>query len=276
MRQRKRKAGKSKRLSTIWKIGVGILTLLLLIDVYLLITSRIFNIKSVDVILDKVNCIDENSIKQEVSVFGKNFFLINGRKLEKQIKDKYFCIKYADFKKEFPNKIKIKVFGREAIAVLVLLKDEEASKSASLEETASSSAHISKDSISDEFLVDSEGVIFSKAVQINAPRLYFWGKLTLGKKIAETIIENSLIILEKLKTFGVFVNEAKIYSNNILLLNPETNKPIMIFSLTDKVEIQLASLQLILTQAKIDKEEMEFIDLRYDKPVVKYAPKKGE
>lgn len=259
MRRRKQKRGKSKLISKIWKIGIGVLILFLTADAYLFVNSRFFNIKSVDVFLDKVGCTNENTIKNETSLFGKNFFLINAKSLEKQIKDKYFCIKLVNLSKTFPNKIKILVSGREAVAIL-----------------ASDSASLANDSeTTDQFLVDSEGILFARPQGENVPRIYLWAdQLTLGKKIEVKIIGNSLIILEKIKSFGVNVKDARIYSKDNLIINPETEMPHIYFSLGKDIEVQLASLQLILTQAKIEMQEMEFIDLQYDKPVVKYAPKK--
>lgn len=275
MRRGKYKRGKINLNSKIWKIGVGVLILFLVVDAYLLATSRFFDIKSAEVVLDKVRCTDENLIKKELSVLYKNIFLVN-RNLEEQIKDKFICVKSVNLKKEFPDRLKIEVFGREAVAVLAILQTEESTSSASIETLASSSARISKENISDEFLVDSEGFIFSKAEQSNIPKLFYLGDLHMGKKLNENIVENALQILRKLKNFDLNMKDVIIYPDGIFLLNLSSGKLKIIFSLKKHIETQLASLQLILTQAKMEEQEMEFIDLRYDKPVVKYVLKKGK
>lgn len=274
MRRRKHKRRKSNLPSKIWKIGLGVLILFLALDAYLLATSRIFNIKFVEIVFDKVKCTDENVIKNELSVLGKNFFQINGQNIENQIKDKHFCMRFIRLSRIFPDKIKIEVFGREPVAIVSILKTDESTSSANPEHVASLSATFTKDRIIDEFLVDSEGVIFSKADQSNIPRVFYWGKLSIGKKIEEKIIQNSLITLAKLKSFDLSIKDSIIYPDNTFLLSPINDKPKIFFSLEKNIEFQLASLQLILTQAKIEEQEMEFIDLRYDKPAVKYILKK--
>jgi len=42
------------------------------------------------------------------------------------------------------------------------------------------------------------------------------------------------------------------------------------FNLEEDMAFQLASLQLILNQDKIEKDKVEYIDLRFDKPVISY------
>lgn len=277
MRRRKHKRVKSNLSSKIWKIGVGVLILFLILDSYLLVTSRIFNIKSLEVVLDKVSCVDENSIRNEASFLGENFFLLDNRGFEEQMKVKYFCIQSVKLLKTFPDKAKIEVFGREAVAVLAQLTSE-STLSGALENLASSSSStLAQEKIESEFLVDRDGVVFLKDRLDNLPVIYFLGgALNTGNSVGEGLIKSSLKILEKLKSFEVEIKDAKIYSQNILLIIPDTQKPRIIFAMDKNIEVQLASLQLILTQAKIDMQEMEFIDLRYDKPIVKYVPGKNE
>ena len=42
------------------------------------------------------------------------------------------------------------------------------------------------------------------------------------------------------------------------------------FSLEDEIEPQLASLQFILWRAKIESKSLKTVDLRFDKPVIRY------
>ena len=275
MQRRKFKKRDRSISKKIWRIGLGVLVLFLILDAYLLLTSRFFNIKSVEIVLDKVNCTDEVTIKKEASFSGKNFFFVNIQKFENQIKKKYICIKSANLTKDFPDKVKIEITGREAIATLILLNTEESTHSASLENIASIYAALIKEQSSDKYLVDLEGIVFSKAGQITGPKLFFRGNLSIGKKVEEKIVENALEILTKLKSFEVNVSNAIIYPDDSFLLYPLIGKPGIIFTLKKNIEIQHASLQLILTQAKIEEQEMEFIDLRYDKPIIKYVPEKS-
>ncbi|MBI4038755.1 hypothetical protein HY384_02235 [Candidatus Daviesbacteria bacterium] len=63
--------------------------------------------------------------------------------------------------------------------------------------------------------------------------------------------------------------------DDFFLINPYSNNPRIIFRLSNSLDVQLASLQLILGKAKIDGSRLEFIDLRFDKPVLKFTPKES-
>ena len=275
---------RKRKIKKLWKIGLAVLVVLLILDSYLLYDSRIFNINTVDVKLDKIGCANGNDIERESQVLGQKFLFIDSKKPEQKLKDKFVCIKSVNISRTFPDKVKIDVSGRQAVAILALLTPE-STLSATLENPASQSA--SSDSIGasisahekvkDEFLVDGEGVVFLKGHQENLAVIYFWGSpLDVGKNLGEGLVQSTLKILEKIKTFGVETKEAKIYSQDVLLLNLVTQKPRIIFALDKNIDAQLASLQLIMTQAKINEEEMEFIDLRFDKLIIKLIPKKGE
>ena len=79
--------------------------------------------------------------------------------------------------------------------------------------------------------------------------------------------------MDAVKKMGISVNESFL-NDSFFIIKDETSVIKVIFRLKNEVDIQLASLQLILDKAKIDEKELEFIDLRFDKPVVRYAPKK--
>lgn len=253
------------------------------VSIFLFIRSNIFTIRSVDVYLEKVGCVSSEQIRGTSNALKKNFFFINSSEIEEALKKQFTCIKSVITARYFPNKIKLDVFGREPAAILVVLKNEEASESAVLEEfsklestmsaeaSASASSPFSVRGPSESFLIDNEGVLYSKNIeQVFAPKVYVSGlNLTLGKKIEWNLIKNILKILEKLKIFGLNLTESKIYSENILLINAV---PKIVLGLEDKIDTQIASLQLIMNEAKINEENLEFIDLRFDKPIVRFAP----
>lgn len=256
---------------------MGILITLVLLDIYLLLDSRIFNINGLNIQLNNSNCTTENEIKNESQILGKKFFLLDKNKIEEKLKNKFSCIKFINLTKQIPNKVTIEVFGREPVAILSFYKSNESSNSALLENIASDSATATQElEILDQFLVDSEGVVFSKLKNtLNVPIIYFGSfDLSVGRIIGETLLKNSLKISEKIKTYDIHPKIAKMYPDNVFVIFPETEKPKLVFALERDIDIQLASLQLILTQAKIDEQDMEFVDLRFEKPVVKYIQKK--
>lgn len=227
--------------------------------------SNKFTIKRIDIEAKNVSCADENQIKNSSGLLGQNFFLINSSKTENDLKKKFVCIKSAAVSKFLPDKIRLQISSREAFAVLAFLKNKEASFSATP----------SADEVSDYYMADNEGVVFGKGVRdLNIPQIFIYNyEISIGQKLTGEI-SNALRILDKIKTLGIQINKAWIREGNFIITSSSPASQI-IFRLSNDVDIQLASLQLILDKAKIDVSSLEFIDLRFDKPVVKFAPKKS-
>ena len=101
MHRRKTKRGKGSFLSQLWKIGLAVLIPLIALDVYLLIDSKIFNVKTVDVSLDKISCTTEFEIKRESAVSGQKFFLLDEKNIGSNLKGKFFCIKSVNISRTF-------------------------------------------------------------------------------------------------------------------------------------------------------------------------------
>ncbi len=272
MRWRKVKRSKEIFGISFLKIILVFLVIFVVVSIYLLFRANILIIRSIDVSTEKVECVDGEQVKAASKLLGKNFFFINSKKIEDDLKKNYICIKSVTISKFFPNKIKLDIFGREPAAILVVLRNEEASESSELEEFSKLESTMSAEA-DESFLIDNEGILYSKNIeQVFAPKVYVSGlNLTLGEKIEKNLIRNLLKILEKLKIFGLNLTESKIYSENILLIN---SVPKIILVLEDKIDTQIASLQLIMNEAKINEENLEFIDLRFDKPIIRFAPKK--
>lgn len=214
------------------------------------IYNSIFKVKSLNVQSEKIDCADDLQIKNSTNILGQNIFLINKNPIESDLKKKFICINQINLSKIFPSKINLRVLGREAKAKLYL---------------ASPSAEAS----SEAYLVDEEGVIFSKDVNnIFAPRVFFENTdLYLGKNIE---FRNILKILNESGKFGLDIEVSQILDSFIVIFS----LPKVIFKLDNQIDVQIASLQLILEKAKMDSETLDFIDLRFDKPVIRIAPKK--
>lgn len=271
---RRKKIFSRKRSRVFWRLGIFLLVLFFTVDIYLLSQSKILNVRTIDVHLDQISCTNRVEIASLSQIKGQNIFFVNSAEIEKKIKEKYLCVRDVKLSKNLPDKIAINVSGRTPVAALISLGLEEASQSAILDirSVATTSATPIN---STQLLVDSEGVIYSQTEEsINIPKIYFRANnLKLGKKLEDNIIKKSLRILDKLKEFKVEVNGAKIISQKNLVVETKGNL-VLGFLLTGNIDIQLASLQLILEEAKIKDIEMELIDLRFEKPVVKYVPKK--
>lgn len=240
------------------------LILAVIILLVLLLRSNIFSINSVYVETEKIDCADLSQIKHSSNLLGQNFFLLNASKVEESIKNKFICVKDVTASRHFPARIDLFVSGRVPVAMLSSLDSFDATAS-SLENIATPSAQTSSDS----YLVDEGGVIFSKmSEQSELPNIFFKEvSLSLGQKLEN---KDALKILQRVKTFGLDIQISILLDNYLIIFS----LPRVVFRTDEKVDIQLASLQLILEKAKIDENNLEFIDLRFDKPVVKFAPKK--
>lgn len=209
--------------------------------------SGFFKIETVQVEGD-LSCADKEQLLIDVKIAGTNIFLLDSSQISQKLQTNFSCIKSAKIIRKFPKTILVQVSRREPRANLYIIKDT------SIEATSSA--------IEESFLLDEEGVIFSGT----APELPM--KIYSSKKNIN--FRNILAILNKIKVFGIEVMEA-VEMENTLLIN---SSPKVVFDLSKEIDVQTASLQLILAKAKIDEETAEFIDLRFDKPVVRFAPKK--
>lgn len=198
---------------------------------------KFFSIRKVEVRLDKINCADNVSLKNEITLVGENLFLIDEQNLKNRLKEKFFCIADVVFAKSLPNKVSLNILGRKPKLILM----------------ATPSGGI--------MVVDEEGVMLSEE---NLPGL---AKIFVsGEKIEASDIKKIIQITDWLEVLGWEIKLVRIDEKRNLFVDSVYK---VYFSLEKSVDHQLASLQLILNQAKIEKEKVEYIDLRFDNPVIK-------
>ena len=245
----------------------GLVIILLSVGI-LILRSNFFNIKKVDIALDKINCTDSETLRDSSGILGQNLIFIDSSKIINNIKNQFICVRKIVVSRQLPNKVKLSVSGREALGKLIKLNGE-ATRSASPEEIATPSAQIFEG-----FLVDEDGVVFSKDTEQSSIQSIFIDNIEIspGTKLGEGVT-NTLKILERVKIFNLNFQAVQILSNYLIIF-PQIDNPKVIFRLNRDIDTQLASLQLILDKAKIDEDILEFIDLRFDKPIVRFAPKK--
>lgn len=250
------------------KFILFVLVAVFFISLYMTANSSLFRVSNIDIEKHEINCAQDSEIRQASLILGQNFLFLNTKKLMENLKNRFICIKKVVVEKEFPNKIRLNISGREAKLILIPLSNKEASPSSSLENIATPSAQ----DYSDVFFADDEGVVFSKGnTNLNLPKIFLYeGVVNLGKDSLKKI-SDIVKILDKVKIFEIDIRSAKIIDREILITD---TRPMIIFKLNKDTPLQLASLQLILQQAKIDSNTLELIDLRFDKPIVRFAPKK--
>ncbi len=233
-------------------IAIGVIS-------FALVRSGLLTIKKIDIEAKDILCADSDLLRKTSGFLGQNFFLTDFSKIEVRIKNKFSCVKSVSLSKTFPGKVKLAFSPRQPFAKLISLKNEISTNSAELTNIATPSALDIKSS----YTIDDEGVTINTVNDDNILKVY----------VADTEIPmpDLLKILSKIKIFKLDASEAFVFQDYLII----SGWPKIIFKLGSKIDTQLASLQLILNEAKIDFSLLEFIDLRFDKPVVKFAPKKN-
>lgn len=249
---------------------IFLLIIFFILTLFLFFSSNFFTIKRIEIKSEKIDCANEGQLKDAISLSGQNFFLVNTQNVIKNLLARFTCVGNINLSRSFPDKIKLEFIGREPVATLINLQKSEASVSALVTNIATPSA----EQIQQSYSVDSEGVIFAKLEgELNIPKIYVFDLDIKENNLRNELIASGLKILDRVRTFGLEVQDTWI-KDDIFLINSIDGEPKVIFRLNSTIDVQIASLQLILQKAKIDENRLEFIDLRFDKPVVKFAPKK--
>lgn len=254
------------------KVVILLIAFLLLGLVYGIFFSQVFKIKSLTFSEDQLSCTTTNEVGEMLKIVGENFWLLDSLKTEKKIKDKYLCIRSVILGKSFPDKINLSLKNRRAVLTLVPAVLPE---STPIQSESTESAKPKQ--IGEALLVDDEGVVFDFDLgQSNQPSVYILNEdlsIGIGKRLDLKLVQNITQVLDKLRSLSINTDDPKINSQNNLSIG---GKPQIFFALDNQIGRQLASLQLILDQAKIETNEVETLDLRFDKPVVKYGKRQSD
>lgn len=234
--------------------------------IYWIVKNNLFEIKKTEINLVETSCVTKDQVLEKLSLLNQNIFLFEKSLDINVFKNQFFCVKSVQVEKHYPNQVLVTVNGRIPIAnVLTVSKVASSSASASATFISTSSAK------EDSFLVDDEGIIFAKEFKQNLVNVSFVDqKFILGQKIEKNIIQPLLEIIKRLKDLSINIEYINVQEDTITLVY----KPIIFFTTKRDVNKQVASLQLILEKAKIEAKELELIDVRFEKPIIKYAPVK--
>lgn len=236
-------------------------------------------ISRIEILSDRADCVDREVLTAMVDL-NQYFFQINKDNLRQRISGKFLCVKSTGLDYQFPNGAVLKVLGRVGMFRLAEFSDTIPTPDAT-EPLSSASARIdwSKPSLTDEqFLVDESGVVFKKSQEKNTPLLFLSReRVEIGRRMNPELIQKFQKIFDDLvklreesyleTTAGDVGFIAKKVEADLIIISPTK----IIFSLEKDVSRQLASLQLILRKNKIDAGEIDMIDLRFDKPVIRYV-----
>lgn len=256
------------------KISVVLIFLLSFLCVYLAFRSDLFLVHIVEgktekepkIILGIFNSEKKKALGLiENQVRGKSLFFINQRALKEKILKDFLSISDVSFEKDFPNRLLVETLPREPIAVVEIVKSQKLATASAQIATASSVP-------GQRFVVDAEGLVFAKAGDFfGLPLFHLFDERvpSLGENIGQKRIETASEIIENLKKDEIEVSEVFLtaFGSIEMILGDRTK---VLFSGQKNPIAQVASLQLILSSTRIEGRVPRTIDLRFEKPIIKY------
>jgi len=214
---------------------------------FIVFKSGFFTVRKITCQWEKDSCPPEIWHELTSLTFGKNLIFLKKEEIRKKFLNTYHIVKNLKIKKVLPNKLVFELEKRKEVAVLGF----EATK--------------------DFFLVDEEGVVIKKENDPLLPLILLSEQLSLnvGQQVPQREIVEAIKFLTTLRLNLLEPKIAKItspYSLTVWLKDGEE----VVFSLKKEIQVQVDSLQFILSRSKIEGKGIKKIDLRFDKPVVSY------
>jgi len=213
---------------------------LIFLVVLAFISIFIFKIENIEVTEGK-GCIDESAIKAQFK--NKNIFTVPSGQAQEKIADAYKCAKNVSVQKKYPSTLVITV---EVDRPLVKVGDK-------------------------NIFFSENGFVLEGQNQGNLPTIFFdkEPELRPGEKIEDATAIYSLSLISQ-------IGKTDFVATSIRILNPamisvyNRESQAVIFTSEKDVGRQVDSLQLILSESKIEPSKIEKIDLRFAKPVITY------
>lgn len=199
-----------------------------------------------------------------LTLFNGSYFKINSKKINDQLNKKYPEIDSIAIKKSFPNFVSIIVFKRIPIAIAVNGSLTENS----VEGEATGSANIKygfEKKEGHEFLIDIKGSLLEKKEE-NLPTigLDLQNKVP-GDSMASPTVLFMLQALQKLTEKPLWIVG---HDNKVVFYNSDGSY--VLLDSSKNLSEQLSSLQLITNRFRIEGRKFEYLDLRFQKPIVKF------
>lgn len=269
-----------KNLKLVKFIIILALSAILLFGLFQL-SNSLFRINKIFTQVNQAECGDYSTLEKRISSQGTNLLTLNKQSLINNLASNYKCIYQVEVVKKFPDTLSVKLLGRQAVAILV----PEASSSPQIDlkliEATSSSmaaslsfADIDQSDVN-KYLVDSKGFIFAEDVAVDGviTILVNGQKVALYKEFDSKKINDIVMVNKRLKEWQINPTMLRIDRFNNLLVKDQNDFKI-VFWLNNDLNIQLASLQLILQESKIESKDIEMVDLRFNKPVLTFRKNK--
>jgi cell division septal protein FtsQ len=201
---------------------------------------------------------------------GRSVFFVDSRKIINEIKNNFFSFKEVSLQRNYPNRLNLILRARVPVAEIVIRPASAAAQLLSPDGELTVSG--SKQEIKDRFVSDIDGYLFAKTASPSSLPLiniFLDREVVVGEKLAEEQVETALKIIKDLESYRLGIAEIGLVGWESIPLRLK-DSTLVIFNSNKEVAGQVAALHAIVTRHKIEGRKARSIDLRYDKPVVKY------
>lgn len=200
----------------------------------------LFKIENIGVVGGK-GCTEESAIRQQFR--GRNIFIVSSKQAEETIANDYKCVKNVTVQKKYPSTLTIAV---EVDQPLVKIGDK-------------------------NIYLTENGFVLENYNRENLPTIFFdkETEFKVGERVSD---EDTLYVLSLVSRIG----KTDFVATSIRILSPfvisvyNRENQVVIFTTEKAVNTQVDSLQLILSESKIDPAKITKIDLRFEKPVITF------
>ncbi|HUW21977.1 MAG TPA: hypothetical protein VMW41_04945 [Candidatus Bathyarchaeia archaeon] len=251
-----------------------IITSFTFLIVYLFTNTDILRIKKLDCYLDNRRCSQEIWAGIYNLVSGRLSLALSGDWLGAKIQKIFPQYKNEKVEVKFPDRLVVNL--SEGLPVAIAVFDFSGNLTFNREinlKQIETSFYQAKSISNVRWLVDERGVVYSEAEENNSlPRMLIKIKepisLSSGSSLADLSFPPFWEIIQVLSDVNLPLKYGYIetQSGQMMVFSPDW-RAIFSFNNTD---FQVDSLQLILSRAKIEGKVPQLIDLRFEKPIVKY------
>ncbi|KKS56576.1 MAG: POTRA domain protein, FtsQ-type [Candidatus Magasanikbacteria bacterium GW2011_GWA2_42_32] len=210
------------------KITIGAISLLTIVGI--LAFHHYFNIKQVSIVgLERISNNELNNLTNRILdakrfwfFNGRNYFIINTSKIEKEIKSTY-ALENLKIKSSFPNKIEISVKEKQAKLLL-----------------ENSLAQLNGEPKNHYYLIDSEGKVIQEVDPADINNSAYLNLLMLKTQEIEKFVINQSVIVPAAVQFLLFAQEKIPEKTNINISFVELDKDGGVVNLTKRQKKQFA------------------------------------
>lgn len=238
-------------------ISAILILLLGVTSLYFFLRSDVFLVRNLQINDHQAKLIKKRKIQDLLSDYLiRSIFSINSEELEAKIRNTFLAIEWIRVEKELPDTLHVSYQERESILRAKIANED--------------------------YLVSSDGLIFARAKTTNSTNQEHLPQIVLSN--TQSFSESGVVLGQKLEQKGIKdllkiasfnwvsldVNLIElVFEENFLVLKLE-DWTVRLLINNDDTERQLDTLKWIVQDANRQAKKLELIDLRFEKPVVRF------